>query len=261
MTFKSDLMGIPVIERADAVAIGANLAAGYEQRDRAIDPEAVFAKPFTIKKLSRSDIKERAKDREESGSRTYDILQQAGIKPLNQGSTSSCWCQAATDCVQIARVLSGAPHVPLSPASVCSPVTGYRDVGGWPLMAIKYGALHGWCPQLLWPPNSINKRYDTDESRAARARYRIAPDGWIDLPKDDWDSVFTCLALGFPCTLAHMEWAHAVTAIDIGIASNGELLALCRNSGYGRDNTGHCWVRESFGLPDDALAITTVIGG
>lgn len=257
MSFVSNTMGIPFSTPAPSGTI----ARGYEQRDRTVDPEAAFAKPMTIPKLSRQEIKERAKDREQSKSRIFDIMAQAGVKPLNQGNTPYCWVNGPTDCIQVARVLMGAPHVPLSPASVGAPVKGYRAVGGWAIEALKYGCEHGWCPQSSWPANAIDRKYDTEASRAERSKYAIAPDGWIDIPKDDWDAVFTCLVLGFPCTLAHLEWSHLVTAIDVMILANGELAALCRNSGYGRDSSGHSIVKESFGLPDEALAIQVVTGG
>lgn len=261
MSFVSDTMGIPVIDTISDIQVGATEPKGYEQRDRNIDPTGGFAKPFTLPKFSRAEIKERAQDREESKSRIFDIMAQAGVKPLNQGQTPFCWCNGATDCVQIARVLSGATHVPLSPASVCGPVKNYQYVGGWGIQAVKYGSEHGWCSQASWPANVAKKQYDTPASRAERSKYQIAADGWLDLPQDDWDAVFTCLVLGFPCTLAHMEWAHLVTAIDVVILANGSLGALCRNSGYGRDATGHSIVKESFGLPDEALAIQVVTGG
>lgn len=260
MSFVSDTMGIPVIDTPQSVQNTADFR-GYEQRDRAVDPEGGFAKTMTIPLLSRAEIKERAKDREQSKSRVFDIMAQAGVKPLNQGSTPFCWCNGATDCVQIARVLSGAQHVPLSAASVAGPVKNYSYVGGWAIQAVKYGSEHGWCPQSMWPANEANKKYDTEASRSERRKYAIAPDGWLDLPQGSWDAVFTCLVLGFPCTLAHLEWSHLVTAIDVMILASGELAALCRNSGYGRDQTGHSIVKESFGLPDEALAIQVVTGG
>lgn len=258
MSFVSDLMGIPIIDTPSSVQ--SSDFRGYEQRDRAVDPEGGFAKPMTIPLLSRQEIKERAKDREESKSRIFDIMAQAGVKPLNQGSTNFCWANAPCDAVQVIRVLRGMAHVPLSPASVGSLVTNGSNVGGWPLKFIKRAVQDGIATQATWSPNAIGKKYDTPESRASRTPFKIDADGWVDLPPNNWDAVFTYLALGFPVTLCHMEWSHAVLAIDVGIMSNGELAALCRNSGYGRDATGHSWVRESFGLPDDALAVQGITG-
>ena len=259
MSFASDTMGIPVIDTPADVQ--SNDMRGYEQRDRSVDPTGGFAKPFTLKAMERQEIKERAEAKERNKERTFDIMAQRGVKPLNQGSTPFCWANGATDCVQIARVLSGAEHVPLSPASVAGPIKNYSYEGGWGIQAVKYGSEHGWCPQSLWPANEAKKKYDTEESRAERQKYAIAPDGWLDLPEGDWMAVFTCLVLGFPCTLAHMEWQHLVTAIDVVVLKNGELAALCRNSGYGRDSTGHSIVKESFGRPDEALAVQMVTGG
>ena len=260
MAFASDLMGIPVIGDTRDIRASAGMA-GYDRRDRTVDPEGGFAKPMTIPVFDRQKIKELAKEREQSGKRIFDVMQQAGIKPLNQGSTNFCWANAPCDAVQVIRVLRGMPHVPLSPASVGSLVTNGSNVGGWPLKWIKRAVTDGIATQATWSPNAIGKKYDTPESRASREPFKIDADGWVDLPQGDWDAVFTYLVLGFPVTLCHMEWSHAVLAIDVGIMSNGELAALCRNSGYGRDSTGHSWVRESFGKPDDALAVQGITGG
>lgn len=262
MSFATDTMGIPVVSDPSDVSGSGGEFAGYEQRDRAVDPEAAFAKPMTFPVLSRQEIKERFIDAEKSKTRVFDVLQQAGVKPLHQGRTKYCWVNGVTDCVQVARVLMGAPHVPLSPASVGGPIKNYSNVGGWGIQAVKYGAQHGWCPQSLWPANEINRKYDTDASRAERVKYRIAADGWLDLPANNWDVVFTCVALGLPGSLAHMEWSHLTGSwVAGGIAPNGELMVLVRNSGYGRDSTGHSWIKESFGLPDEALAVQVVTGG
>lgn len=255
--FKSDPMGIPIIE-ATAVIPEATGTRGYEKRDRTIDPTAGFAKPYTVKTMTKKELVEIFAEREQKKIRIFDRMKQANVKPLNQGNTPFCWANGATDCVQIMRVLNGMEHVPLSPASVAGPIKNYKYVGGWGLEALKYGSEHGWVRQALWPANEANKKYDTDVSRADRLNFQVAPDGWVDLPEGDWLAVFTMLALGFPCTLAHMEWQHLVTAIDGGIAANGELMALCRNSGYGRDSTGHSWVKMSFGAPDEALALQVV---
>lgn len=257
--FASDLMGIPVIDTPSTVQ-SSNMR-GYEQRDRSVDPTGGFAKPFTLPVFSRQEIKERAEARERNKERIFDIMAQAGVKPLDQGNTNYCWGNCVCDAVQVARVLSGAPHEPLSAASVCAPVKNYSNSGGWPIEFVKYAAEHGICPVSKWPANAINKKYDTPESRQSREPFKIDPLGWLDLPPDNWDAVFTCLVLGFPLPLCHMEWEHAVLGIDVVILKNGELGALCRNSGYGRDSTGHSIVKESFGKPDDALAIQVVTAG
>lgn len=260
MSFVSDLMGIPVIETPADVASSPDFR-GYEQRDRTVDPEGGFAKPYTGPVFDRQEIIERLKEREAKKTRVYDVMQQKGVKPLNQGNTNYCWCNSVVDAVQVARVLNGAGHVPLSAASVAAPIKSYRNEGGWGIQAMKYIAEHGACPQSLWPANAISKQYDTAESRAAREPFKIAPDGWLDLPADAWEPLWTLVVLGFPCPMAHMEWSHEVLAIDLGLSSKGTIQTLCRNSGYGRDSSGHSWVDEKFGRPDEALALQVVTGG
>ena len=249
---------IPVIYSASDVPVTGPFGRGYEKRDRTVDPTAGFAKPCLIKAFDRKEIIERANERKAKGWRIYDEMQRKGVKPLNQGQTPLCWCNGATDAVQVSRVLSGSEHVPLSPASVAGPVKNYKYVGGWGIQAVKYGSEHGWVPQSMWPANELNKKYDTDETRAVRAKYQVASDGWTDLPEEDWLILWTHLVLGFPCTMAHMEYQHLVLAIDVDPRADGSIDTICRNSGFGRDSTGHSKVNERFGLPDEALAIQVV---
>lgn len=257
MGFRSDTMGIPVIDTALMIP-NAQGYRGYERRDRSVDPEGGFAKKYTIPTMTVAELKEVFEERERKKLRIFDRMKQAGAPPLYQYSFSNCWANGIVDAIQCAEVLSGRKHVPLSATSVSGPVKGYQDVGGWGIEALKYAASDGVAEQKFWPANSLSKSNDNAASRASRAKHKVLPNSWIDLPAEDWLAVFTCLARGFPCSLAHMEWQHLVNAIDGGIHSSGELMALCRNSGYGRDSTGHSWVRMSFGKPDEALAITTV---
>lgn len=261
MAFASDTMGIPIIsEPSDVRDVGTGMR-GYEQRDRAVDPEGGFAKPMTFPRLSRQEIKERFIEQERTKSRLFDVLQQGNVPPMYQYSFSNCWANGATDSISVAEVLSGRPYVPLSATSGSALIKDGRDEGGWGIQLLKFAAIDGLSEQKYWPNNSIDrKKYDTPESRASRATHKIDPNGWLDLPKDDWDAVFTCVALGFPGSLAHMEWQHLVGSwVAGGIASNGELMVLCRNSGFGRDKTGHSWIKESFGLPDEALAVQVAL--
>jgi hypothetical protein len=261
--FVTDTMGHAVIEAPDDIQSGANEMRGYEQRDRAVDPTGGFAKPFTLPVMSRQEIKERFEEQERTKSRIYDVLQREKVPPLFQYSFSNCWANGPVDCIQVSEVLMGRGYTPLSAPSASSPIKNGRDVGGWGIECVKFAASQGIAEQKYWPANSLDrKEYDTPESRASRATHKIGADGWLDLPEGDWMAVFTCVALGLPGSLAHMEWQHLVGSwVAGGIASNGELMVLCRNSGYGRDSTGHSWIRESFGRPDEALAINVVAGG
>lgn len=260
MAFVSDMMNIPVIDTAGNLPPSSE-PRGYEQRDRVVDPEAGFAKPYTGPVFDRKEIIERLQEREAKKQRVYDVMQQKGVKPLHQGNTNYCWCNSVVDAVQVARALNNSEHIPLSPASVAAPIKNYRNEGGWGIQAVKYIAEHGVAPQSLWPANAINKQYDTAESRAAREPFKIEQAGWLDLPPDAWEPLWTLIVIGFPCPMAHMEYSHEVLAIDLGLSAKGTIRTLCRNSGYARDATGHSWVDEKFGRPDEALAIQLVTAG
>lgn len=261
MSFVSDTMGIQIIEAPSDVPAGSGFS-GYEQRDRVVDPEGGFAKPMTIPLLSRQEIKERFIEQEKTKSRIYDVLEQGKVPPSFQYSFSNCWAHGGTDTISVAEFLMGRPYVPLSATSASAIIKNGSDSGGWGIELLKFAASDGLAEQKYWPNDSINrKKYDTAESRASRATHKIDPKGWLDLPEGDWMSVFTCVALGFPGCIAHMEWRHLVGSwVAGGIAPSGELMLLCRNSGLGRDKTGHTWIKESFGRPDEALAVQVVTG-
>lgn len=260
MAFVSDTLGIPIIDSASAVSEGTSLERGYEQRDRVVDPEGGFCKPFTIQKLSRQEIKERFEEQERTKTRIFDVLEQASIPPPFQYSFSNCWANGAKDAIGVAEFLMGRPWVNLSATSASALIKNGRDVGGWGIELLRFAAEHGIAEEKYWPNNSIDRRkYDTAESRASRETHKIDPNGWLDLPQGDWDAVFTCVALGLPGCIAHMRWKHLTGSwVAGGFASNGERMLLVRNSGYGRNNQGLSWIKESFDDPDEALAVQVV---
>lgn len=266
MPFVSDMMGIPVVEAPSAVP---NAAAyrGYESRDYSADPtgETGYAAPFNMPVFSRQEIKERIEELERTKSRLFDLLQQKQIPPLDQGYTNTCWANGVVDAVQVARAAAGYDHVPLSAGSVAGPATNYRNwrgspagVGGWGLQATKHIVPNGIAPQSLWKNSSLNPDNDTPEVREARQAFKISAEGWLDLPQGQWEPLWTCVLLGFSCPVAHNEWQHLTNAITLAIDSRGRINTLVRNSGYGRDRTGHTWLPESFGTPDEILAIRLV---
>lgn len=264
MAFKSDLMGIPVATSPSAVP-NADASRGYERRDYFEHPTGGtgYAAPFNIAVMPRPEIKERIEELERTKSRLFDLCEQKGVKPLDQGFTNTCWANGVTDAVMVARLAAGMEHVPLSSASVAGPATEFSNwrgrpagVGGWALQAAKYGQEHGWAPSSLWPNADLNPNRDTPETRAAREPHKIK--GWLDLPQGSWEALWTCVLLGYACPVAHMEWRHLTDAITLGISSRGEIMTLVRNSGHGRDKTGHTWLPESFGRPDEAIAVRFV---
>lgn len=265
MPFASDTMGHPVIDSAQAaaVAVGMNEFKGYEQRDRVVDPEGGFAKPMTFPKLSRQEIRERFEEQERKKTRLYDLLQQEKIPAPYQYRFSNCWANGSKDAIAVAEFLMGRPFVSLSATSASALIKNGRDVGGWGIELLKFAAEHGLAEEKYWPNNSIDRRkYDTAESRASRETHKIDPNGWIDVPKGDWDAVLTCTAIKFPGCFAFMEVQHLMGSIVAGgIAKNGEFMVLTRNSGYLRDSTGHTWIKESIGDVDEALFVQTVLGG
>lgn len=263
MAFVSDLMGFPVIESASDVPEGSGYA-GYEPRDYSADPTGLtgYAAPFNLPVFSRQEIKERIEELERTKSRLFDLCQQAKMPPLNQGYTNTCWANGAVDGVQVARAAAGKPYVPLSAASVAGPATNFRNwrgspagVGGWCLQATKFLADHGIAPQSMWKNADLNPANNTEEVRQERVKYRVPADSWLDLPRQQWEPLWTCVLMGWPCPVAHMEWTHATNAITLAIDNRGRINTLVRNSGYGRDQTGHTWLPESFGQPDEALAV------
>ena len=154
--------------------------------------------------------------------------------------------------MQILRVRQCESLVPLSPASVGGPLTHYRNVGGWPAKALEYVSAQGIAPVSLWGANSIDSRHDTPQVQAERLKYRVSE--WWDCHPRNFREAMTCALLRIPTALTFNYMRHAVTGADPVRTADGRYGLRVRNSGYGRDASGHTVLLGERAIPDECLA-------
>ena len=241
---------------ADTTATPEGMGRGYVPRDYEAFPEGVFADPLPLPLIPRSEWRDRIEqmDREKRWPKDHKIA--AGFKSLNQSSTNYCWINAPVQCVHYVRAMQGETHVPLSPASVGAPLKNYRNVGGWGSQGLLYMIDHGVAPQSLWPPNAIDRKYNTPEVQAERQKYKV--DEWWELKQRSFDQLMTCLLLGYPVAIGLNWWRHEVTACKAAVNGNQYLIDVDNSWGNWGDN-GHGWLTEGKATPDDAVVPRVVI--
>ena len=261
--FESDLMGIHVVEHPSATP-NAHFCRGLEPRDFAADPigGTGYARPMPFPVWDRAQIIAEIERQERNKETIFDTCQAAGLKPLDQGYTNTCWFYAVVDAIRVRRAQIGVKNPLLSVASGVGPLTNYANargrpasVGGYGLQAVKFIAKHGLVTDDKWPSLAFDPKYDTPEVQSIRAENQI--DDWLDLDLQ-WRAVWTCNLLGYPCPVALPTWRHEVNAIRPGLQGTGSqrrIVTLVRNTGYGRDSNGYSWIPESWPL-GEALAIT-----
>lgn len=180
----------------------------------------------------------------------------------DQRRTSYGWIHSVAQAMTIKRVMRGLDPVRVSPASMGAPITGYRDLGGWPLIGAKYAAERGGAREVLWPANEINRRYATADAEDDRQNFRIAE--WHDCPKDSFDVAATCALLKIPGVACYDWWRHSVCSVRLYRLDGRRRYGLgIRNSWgsiWGHKNDlgrgGFCVLEEGRGTPSDFLAIT-----
>ena len=173
--------------------------------------------------------------------------------------SGNCWANATTHTLEIARAVQGEPTVILSAASVGSPITNYRNQGGYGPDALEYLDANGAVPESAWPANAIDQRYATRENLALGRLYRVA--AWIEAAPQSLDETISLLLLDVPVAVGLGWWSHEVTYYD-PLWLDGEIAIRARNSwGMAWGDRGYFTLRGRRMLPDDAVAPTMALPG
>jgi len=193
----------------------------------------------------------------------------AGILPIlydrlpcsDQASTNYCWANGPANCGATILYITGRGSYLLSAASIAGPITGYRNVGGWPKDAIDFMARKGAVRDSLWPNAAINSAYYNRADVQADYPKHLVSSVIADLGQTGpiFDETVTCVLLGCPVATSHDWWGHAVMAVGLDYV-DGTWYLIERNSwGMSFGDQGFFKLREGFGRnqagPDDAQVI------
>lgn len=237
---------------------------GYQQSPKGFAASKIAsgdAASFSFPIIPRSEWDARIADMEQNQTRISDMLLQAGIPSLDQDSTNYCWCNAVVGCVQVVRAQQNQKYVPLSPASVAAPVTGYRNQGGWGGEALDYIVKNGVAAVAQWPANAISQSYFS-ASRANAALHKVQ-EYYILNPNDSniFDQIMTMLFMRIPVSCGLSWWSHEIMYTDpVKLSGNSNYGIRFRNSwGDSYGSKGFNTLTESKAMPDDACSPGVVV--
>lgn len=201
---------------------------GYKAMFRSQQSANEITSPFPQHLLiPPSDWQAWIQDAEKSKSQLSTLALQAGLNCKNQEQTSLCWGNAPTHLVELNRVIQNQPLVTLSPASVCGPVNGFRNEGGYGEDALRQLIQHGAVPTSIWPANAIDRRYYTEANKAIAMQYRCTE--WWRLQPHNLQEHISCLLRRIPIAVGLGYWGHEVSDYE-AVWVNGQIGVRYRNS-------------------------------
>ena len=244
------------------------LSTGYEARDYSAYPGGYYAPMYEADNLvPRDEWYERAMSLEREEYRLSDFAKRRSLEVKNQNGTNYCWINGVTFACELQRMLQGQEHKELSPASGGSIIKKFKNNGGWGDQAAEFIQQHGLVPESLWPPNAIDRKYDTDQAWAAADRYTI--DQWNELRPRSMDDLYSCLLRGMPVPVGYNWWRHLVCAVDVVVfrkpngTSDREMLRcfgirIANSWGTSWGDRGYGILKGSKQLADGQLVIRSM---
>lgn len=207
--------------------------------------------------VPRSEWIDRIREMERAKSRLSDLIRSKGWTVKNQLQTNYCWVFAAAAACEVTLLIQDGSLTRLSPASVGSKVTNFRNIGGWSTRAVEYISQHGIVPTELWPDTSINRKYDTSEAWKEAAKYVVVE--WLDLPESNLDYVFAHLFARLPIAAGFNWWRHAVLLLD-PVYIDGKFGVRIANSwGESWSESGYGILLDNRAIPEDAVCPRAII--
>lgn len=234
---------------------------GYVPRDYSVHPVEMFDPPSGMPLIPRSEWSARIRELEETQSRLSDIIINADVPCLDQGSVGYCWAHSTTAAVMALRAVANLPNVPLSAYAVAATIKNGADEGGWCGLSAKFIRERGVPSQAVWPQGDRNyRKYDKPETWENAALHKVTED-WVDLTRNvydqnlTFDQLATCLLCRIPCAIDLNWWAHSIMACDLVEVEPGSFGVRIRNSwGAGWGDRGFSVLRGQKAIPDGAVA-------
>lgn len=195
-------------------------------RDFKIQPADFFAKPQEIKildivdKWDWSGIDAYLDEKKAKKARLRDFMFTNGWQGLDQNGQGFCWSYDTAHAIMTRRLLAGLPYVRLSGHAVACKIKNYRDEGGWAALSHAYAKSNGYPDVQHWKEKSMSPSYDTADTWANAAQYKITDDV-VDLNAQVYDQTmadkiwWTLLLTGNPVQMDWQFWSHSVLAWDI----------------------------------------------
>lgn len=261
--------GVPLIDDSTPVSGIVNPTGfdgrGLERRDFSSDPIGASAgskgKLPDHMRIAVSLWPDMIREKREKKTGMRFIRDRYQIGCLDQNGTNYCWGNGPTQAVMIARVAAGLVHVPLSPASVCAQIKGYRNVGGWGTQFMAFAAKNGIAPSSMWPNNYWqNAKYLTEECKQAMLQYQVLE--YYEIEPGDWEGYVSALLLGFVGACGYNWWGHETTSVDLALDEKGNVITDNDNSwGERYGNGGRFYLSGRKAIPDDCVMVRMAYAG
>ena len=182
-----------------------------------------------------------------AGTWLHDIAK-PHLAPHDQAHTNFCWAHGPVRCFEVLRIARGFSPRRLSSASIAVPITGGRNIGGYPEKAMMQLQSQGACSIDLWPDTQLKKSPEALAFATEAKRNRLVK--WIDV--QGFDMQMSCLLRRIPLVLPLNWWGHCVAGLDPYIDEKGEFGIGFDNS-WGEDfgDYGYAYLDEEHGTAED----------
>lgn len=226
-----------------------------EERARQRTEASGFMKPWDGPVWSRDEIRERIKEREQTQTIMSQLLRQKKIPTSDQNGLNYCWGYGPFSAVNCLRAWRNQPYIEWSRESVCAPVKGGSNSGGWGIDALNRMVSHGMLPQNFpglqrWS-RSVGQ-YTSPTAIAEAAKYKITE--WFVLQDRNFLQMMTALLLNHAVAVGYNWWSHEVCGVDPVIIGSTDLgLRIWNSWGPSYGDQGFNILSESRATPDDAV--------
>jgi hypothetical protein len=137
------------------------------------------------------------------------------------------------------------------------PITGGRNIGGWPEKALMQMQSQGACDLALWPDHQYRSMPDPAVFNRSALRNRMMK--WVEITT--FDELFSAVCRFIPAILPLLWWSHVVVATAPYIDDDGNPGVWIDNS-WGEDwsEGGRAILMERKATPEQGAFCPLEIG-